>query len=83
MSDITKGVPLEIRAHRFSWHLGYVSRRRIELFSDEGNEITDIDVLGIKFDSNLKPNIILFETKSEKGYASILKIKGLLGYYNA
>lgn len=83
MSDFTKGIELEIRTHRLAWYLGYFARRRIILYSDMGNPITDIDVLGIKFDSTLNPSIIIFETKSEKGYASILKVKGLLDYFEA
>lgn len=79
----TKGIDLELRAHRLSWHLGYFPRRRIFLYSDEGNPITDIDVIGIRFDSTYSSNYLLIETKSEKGFASILKIKGLLAYYNS
>lgn len=81
MSESTKGYELEIRAHRLAWYMGYFARRRIMLFSDEGNPITDIDVIGMKFDITLNPDIILIETKSEKGFASILKVRGLFEYF--
>jgi len=81
MSDVTSGYELERRAHRLAWTLGYFSRRQIILYSDGGNTITDIDVIGIKFDETLSPDVLLIETKSEKGFASILKLKGLLDYF--
>jgi len=83
MSEATKGYDLEIRAHRLAWHFGYFCRRRINLYSDEGNLLTDIDVIGARFDSKLNPDYILIETKSEKGFASILKLKGLLEYFKS
>jgi len=81
MSEVTKGYELERRAHRLAWNLGYFSRRQIILYSDGGNSITDIDVIGMKFDEILSSDVLLIETKSEKGFASILKLKGLLEYF--
>lgn len=81
MSDVTRGYEFERRAHRLAWNLGYFSRRQVVLYSDGGNTITDIDVIGIKFDETLSSDVLLIETKSEKGFASILKLKGLLEYF--
>lgn len=78
-----KGKELERRAHRLAWHLGYSARRRVFIYTDEGDHITEIDVIGIKFDDTLSPHIILFETKHERGFSSILKLRGLLDYYAA
>jgi len=79
----SKGYDLELRAHRLANFLGFFCRRRINIYSSEDNQITDIDVIGIKFDSFLNPEYILIETKSEKGFASILKLRGLLEYFNS
>lgn len=78
-----KGKELEQRAHRLAWHLGYFARRRVFIYTDEGDHITEIDVIGIKFDDTLSPHMILFETKHERGFSSILKLRGLLDYYTA
>lgn len=83
MRELSKGYDLELRAHRLVNFLGFFCRRRINIYSSEGNQITDIDVIGIKFNSFLNPEYILIETKSEKGFASILKLKGLLEYFNS
>lgn len=76
------GLQLERRAHRLAWHLGYLVRRRVFIYSEEAtHQITDIDAIGIKFNETFNPQTILFETKSEQGFASILKLKGILDYY--
>jgi len=79
----TSGFELERRAHRLAWYLGYFARRDVFIYSDEKDQITDIDVIGIKFDDLLSSHIMLIETKSERGFASILKLKGLLEYYSS
>jgi len=78
MSD---GADLERRAHQLAWHLGYFARRRVFVYTDERGLVTDIDVVGLKFDITLEPHLIIFETKSERGFSSIMKLKGLLDYY--
>jgi len=78
-----RGEELERRAHRLAWHLGYFARRKVFIYTSERDHITDIDVIGIKFDDTLSPHIILFETKHERGFSSILKLRGLLDYYTA
>ena len=83
MIDASRGYDLELRAHRLAWHLGYFCRRGIVIYSDENNTITDIDVVGIRFDSFFNPEYIIIETKSEKGFASILKLRGLLELNNS
>lgn len=83
MIEHNRGYDLELRAHRLATFLGFFCRRRVIIFSSEGNPITDIDVIGIKFDSFLNPEYMLIETKSEKGFASILKLSGLLEYFNS
>lgn len=84
-SDLTldPGVLLERRAHRLAWHWGYFARRRVSIFSAEGSQVTDIDVVGIKFDETLSPSLLIIETKHESGFSSILKLKGLLDYYDS
>lgn len=78
-----KGRELERRAHRLVWALGYFTRRNVFIYSDEGDQITDIDVIGIKFDETLTEKIMIVETKSEKGFLSLLKLRGLVEYYGA
>jgi len=79
--SVTSGYELERRAHRLAWHLGYFARRNVFIYSDEKDQITDIDVIGIRFDDVLSSHVILIETKSEQGFSSILKLRGLLDYY--
>lgn len=84
MSIDTKGIELERRAHKLAWHMGYFARRRIKIFTTSDQIVTDIDVIGIKFDEMLSPQIAIFETKTgEGGFSSLLKLKGLLQYYQA
>jgi len=77
------GPELERRAHRFVWNLGYFARRNVFIHADDNCQITDIDVIGIQFDDTLTNRIVLIETKSEKGFSSILKLRGLLEYYSS
>jgi hypothetical protein len=79
----TSGFDLERRAHRLVWYLGYFARRDVMLYSDDKDQISDIDVIGINFDDTLSSHIILIETKSEQGFSSILKLRGLLDYYSS
>jgi hypothetical protein len=84
MSASDKGILLERRTHRLAFHLGYFCRRRVNIYTSSDLPITDVDLIGIKFDDALSPQIVLFETKSsDKGFSSILKMKGMLEYYGA
>lgn len=86
MTDYDSGELLEIRAHRFLWLQGYFVRRRINLFTERGQQITDIDVLGIKFDSDFKPFIAIVDTKGGvrvKPVDRLLWLRGLMDYFNA
>ncbi len=77
-----KGKFLEARLHYILWNLGYFARRDIRLMLEKGVEITDIDVYGIKFEELLKPTKIAIECKhQEKGFGSILKLRGIADYY--
>lgn len=78
MNEHELGKETELRARRLIWHLDYLARGNVHILSEEGQEITEIDVLGVKFDETLSPNYIMIEAKSgyEKGFSSILKLKG-------
>lgn len=83
MSDKEISKETELRARRLIWYLGYFARGNIHIYSEEGQEITEIDVLGVRFDEILHPNYMIIETKSgyEKGFTSILKLKGFQEYF--
>jgi hypothetical protein len=78
-----RGFELERRAHRLVWCLGYFARRDVLIYSEDNDQITDIDVIGWKFDDILTPSLVIVETKSEKGFPSILKLRGLIEYYSS
>jgi hypothetical protein len=78
-----RGFELERRAHRLVWCLGYFARRDVLIYSEENDQITDIDVIGLKFDDTLAQSLVIVETKSEKGFPSILKLRGLIEYYSS
>jgi len=75
------GLQLELRAQRLAWKLGYFTRGRVKVYTADQETLTDIDVIGIRFDRTLNPEIVVFETKHENGYSSILKLKGFLDYF--
>lgn len=68
----------KLRMHRLLWNQGYLARREIILssFLTNGREplredITDIDVLGMRYDENLKPEYVICDCKTDKKSTSI------------
>ena len=75
------GLQLELRAQRLAWKLGYFARGRVKVYTPDQETLTDIDVIGIRFDRTLNSEVVVFETKHENGYSSIFKLKGFLDYF--
>lgn len=82
---------LKIRMMRFLWSTGHFVRRNIPLIRYEfgkrtTQQYTDVDVLGIKFDFNLNPNITICDCKSgnsAKTSERIFWLSGVMKYFDA
>lgn len=85
---------LKIRMHRFLWNQGYFVRREVAVSSyilDKGSilkreDVTDIDVLALKFDENLEKDIVLCDCKSGKKIKALDRVfwlKGLMNYFDS
>jgi len=81
---------LKLKVMNFLWHQGYISRPCIKLYHYVGGErtsktFTDIDVLGIKFDTSNKPIKLVCSAKSgrESDPQQIFILAGIKLYFNA
>ena len=87
--SIMPGEILEYRVANIIFHQGYFTRRRISfssLFYPDLLEITDIDVLGIKYDTNFNKYTAVWECKTgqdDKPVESILWLAGMAKYLGA
>lgn len=83
------GELLEHKMKRLLYHQGFLVRDRISLksqFYPERVDITDIDVLGVKFLDDLSPHTVICECKSGRRARSmdrLLWLKGLSQYISA
>lgn len=89
-SDDEKDLYLKLKFMRLLWHLGYFVRKNIEVsrydLDRKEKQFTDIDVVGIKFDSDLNTSIIICDCKSGyKGHPAerIFWLSGLMKSINA
>lgn len=76
-----KGLNLELRGMRYAWKNGYFVRQRVPVLSEENENITDLDIIGIKFDNSFLPQRIIMETKHDTGYNAIFKLKGFIDHF--
>ena len=86
MTEIDLAMETELRARRLLWYSGYFNRGNIHIYSGEiHQDIAEIDVLGVRFDNLLNPNYMIIEAKSgqEKGFSSILKLRGFQEYFSS
>ncbi len=85
---MNEGALLEYRVSRLFFRNGYFTRTSLKLKSDSYSEpvdITDIDVLGIKYDTDFTPTVMMAECKSganDKPLAQIIRLRGLIDLFN-
>ena len=76
-----KGDSLEYRCFRLFQYMGYLVRRQQGVLTSGGlNQVTDLDLYGIKFHSGFSKDVITVECKSQKRLGPldrILWVKGL------
>lgn len=84
--------PLKVRAARFLWHLGYVCPMEVAVSANEvsygelkRSSLTDIDVLGIKFDKDLSWHTVIADCKSGRESASsrLFWMRGVMQFFSA
>lgn len=84
----------KLRMHRLLWNQGYFARREVQLslFLPDKPEVprredvTDIDVLGIRHDENLRPEYVICDCKTSKNITSINRTfwtKGVMDLFGA
>ena len=80
---------LEYRIQRLLFYRGFLPRRNLTIrsyFYPESVDVTDIDVLGIRFSDNFQPEVTICECKSGKSNGTvdrIIWINGLSHYLSA
>lgn len=85
---------LKFRMHRLLWEQGYFARREVKLSlflpdrpeTPKREDITDIDVLGLKHDENLRPDYVICDCKTDKNATSINRTfwtKGVMDLFGA
>jgi len=78
---------LKRRMHRLLWHQGFFVRRSVAVSTHligagrklERKDVTDVDVLGIKFCENLRPQIVVAECKTGRHFAALDRTLWLAG----
>jgi len=80
--NIPKSTLLEYRMKKLLYYRGFLARRNLSLrsyFYPETVDVTDIDVLGIRFSDNFHPELVICECKSGEGNGTVDRILWLLG----
>lgn len=84
-----KNKPLECRIQRLLYHRGFLARRNLTIksyFYPEVVDVTDIDVLGVRFSDNFDPEVTICECKSGRTNSTVDRIIWLMGlseYFSA
>lgn len=87
MSD--QDLELKLDAMRYLWKMGYYVRYNINIFSLDNEvrrfNVTDIDVLGVKFDESFNKQVIICDcrTGTSANNERIMFIGGLMSFLNA
>jgi hypothetical protein len=85
-------MPQKVRAARLLWHLGYVCPIEVAVTANEvaygqlkRSDLTDIDVLGIKFEKDLSWHTVIADCKSGKESASsrLFWMRGVMEFFGA
>jgi hypothetical protein len=89
MASIEQDIDLKLQTMRYLWHLGYVTRKDIDLVEygfERDRVYTDIDVLGIKLDENFQSFFISCDCKSGirvKTAERLFWLSGVMKYFDA
>ena len=79
---IDAGIILEYRIKKLLFHQGYFSRNHLTLrsyFYPDTVDVTDIDVIGVRFASNFSPEKVICECKSGDSDGTVDRILWLAG----
>lgn len=85
--EVSKGKRLEYQIERLLFYRGFLARHHLTLksyFYPEVVDVTDIDVLGIRFSDDFNPEVTICECKSGRSNSTIdriLWLKGLSKYF--
>lgn len=91
---MSNDVLLKLRFQRILWNMGFFVRIEVPLSayipakfkSSKRYDITDLDVLGIRFDYDMQPDYIVCDCKSGervKLFDRVLWLKGIMEYFGA
>lgn len=86
---VSDGTLLEYRIKKLFFYQGFLSRNHLTLrsyFYPETVDVTDIDVLGVRFSSNFNPEVVICECKTGESDGTvdrILWLGGLSRYFAA
>jgi hypothetical protein len=92
VSERDKDAELKLRAARMLWHLGFVcprevviSGKEIKLGALKRYDLTDLDVVGIKFDADLSFRTVIADCKSGKSSATnrLFWLRGVMDFFGA
>jgi len=80
---LDKGDILEYRCFRLLAHTGYLVMKGLLVYTTEMlNQVTDIDLFGIRYDLDFSRDIIIIESKNRKKLGSLDRILWLKGLKN-
>jgi len=92
MTEIPLDISYKLRLRRLFWSMGYFSPLEVKLaayafkFGEQKRyDISDIDVMGIRFEKDLQQNIIIGDCKSgsESSINRIFWLKGVMDFFEA
>lgn len=92
MTERDKDADLKLRSARLFWHMGYVcptevavSAKEIQQGALKRYDLTDLDVVGIKFESDLTFRTIIADCKSGKTSAvsRLFWLRGVMDFFGA
>lgn len=92
MSNRDKDAELKLRTARFLWHMGYCVIREVALSGYDIRsgelkryDLTDLDVLGIKFDNDLRWHTVIADCKSGKvsSVNRVFWLRGVMNFFGA
>jgi hypothetical protein len=86
--DSEEDLALKLRTMRYLWSLGYFVRRNVLLLDKEGTgrQYTDIDVVAVKVDEELRTYFVVCDCKSgaqAKTRERLFWLKGVMEYFGA
>lgn len=79
---VSEGTLLEYRVKKLFFYQGFLSRNNLTLrsyFYPETVDVTDIDVLGVRFSSNFNPEVVICECKSGESDGTVDRVLWLGG----